>query len=104
MLGAAEELQGAGFAVDAAESRAFVRGVDIVQSLADNGQLPEELVVHLGTNGPINESEMTQLLDLAATVPKVVLVQNDVPRDYEASNNALMVNEASARANVEVLY
>ena len=104
MLGAAEELQAAGFAVDAAESRAFVRGVDILQSLADNGQLPEELVVHLGTNGPIDETEMSQLLDLAATVPKVVLVQNDVSRDYEASNNTLMVNEASGRSNVEVLY
>lgn len=104
MLGAAEELQGAGFAVDAEESRAFARAVDIVQALSDNGQLPEELVVHLGTNGPINESEMTQMLDLAATVPRVLLVQNDVPRDYEASNNALMVNAASARANVEVLY
>jgi hypothetical protein len=104
MLGAAEELQAAGFAVDAAESRAFVRGVDILQSLTDNSQLPEELVVHLGTNGPIDETEMSQLLDLAATVPKVVLVQNDVPRDYEASNNTLMVNEASGRSNVEVLY
>ncbi len=104
MLGAAEELQGVGFAVDAEESRDFVRGVDIVQALADNGQLPAELVVHLGTNGPINESEMTQMLDLAATVPRVLLVQNDVPRDYEASNNALMVNAASGRANVEVLY
>jgi peptidoglycan/LPS O-acetylase OafA/YrhL len=104
MLGAAEELQGAGFAVDAEESRAFVRGVDIVQALSDSGQLPDELVVHLGTNGPIKESELTQLLDLAATVPKVLLVENDVPRDYEATNNSLLVNAASGRANVEVLY
>lgn len=104
MQGAAEELEAAGFFVDAEESRAFVRGVDIVQFLADNDQLPDELVVHLGTNGQIRESEMTQMLDLAASVPKVLLVQNDVPRDYEADNNALMVNAASARPNVEVLY
>ncbi len=104
MLGAAEELEGAGFFVDAEESRAFVRGIDIVQALSDQGQLPQELVIHLGTNGPISASEMEQMMNLVATVPKVLLVENDVPKDYEAANNALMVATASALANVEVLY
>jgi peptidoglycan/LPS O-acetylase OafA/YrhL len=104
LLGAAEELQGAGFAVDAEESRAFVRGIDIVQALVDQGQLPDELVIHLGTNGPIRESEMEQMMALVVDIPKVLLVENDVPRDYEATNNSLMVNAASSRANVGVLY
>ncbi len=105
MQGAAEELESAGFFVDAEESRAFVRGIDIVQFLSDNAQLPNELVVHLGTNGPISESQLTQMLDIVTTVPKVLLIENVVPgRDYEATNNSLLVNAASGRANVEVLY
>ena len=103
-LGAAAELEAAGFFVDAEESRAFVRGIDIVQALVDQGQLPDELVIHLGTNGPIRESEMEQLMVLVVDVPKVLLVENDVPKDYEVTNNSLMVNAASSRANVGVLY
>ena len=104
LLGAAEELQAAGFAVDADESRAFSRGIDIVQALVDQDRLPEELIIHLGTNGPIRESEMEQMMALVADVPKVLLVENDVPRDYEATNNALLVSAASSRSNVGVLY
>jgi peptidoglycan/LPS O-acetylase OafA/YrhL len=104
MLGAAEELQGEGFAVDAEESRAFGRGIEIVQTLVDQGQLPEELVIHLGTNGPIGKSEMEEMMALVVDVPKVLLVENDVPRDYELANNSLMVNAASSRSNVGVLY
>lgn len=104
MLGAAEELQGAGFAVDAAESRAFSTGIDIIRTLTAQGSLPEELVVHLGTNGAILESEMSELMELIAPIPKVLLIENDVPRDYETTNNSLMVNAASSRSNVAVLY
>jgi peptidoglycan/LPS O-acetylase OafA/YrhL len=104
MLGATEEMVAAGFFVDAEESRSFIRGIDIVQTLSDQGRLPDELVIHLGTNGPIGESEMEQMMALVANVPKVLLIENDVPRDYEATNNTLMVNAASSRANVGVLY
>jgi len=104
LLGAAEELQGAGFAVDADESRAFASGIDIVQALVDQDQLPRELIIHLGTNGPIRESEMDEMMALVGDIPKVLLIENDVPRDYEAGNNALLVNAASSRSNVGVLY
>ncbi len=104
MLGAAEELQAAGFLVDAAESRSFVRGIDVVQALNDQDRLPRELVIHLGTNGPITAAEMDQMMALVATVPRVLLVENDVPREYVADNNALMVSAASNHPNVAVLY
>ena len=59
---------------------------------------------HLGTNGEIAESEMDEMMALVANVPKVLLIENDVPRDYESSNNRLMINVASSRPNVGVLY
>ncbi len=105
MLGAADELKAAGFTVDAAESRAFVRGLDVVQALSDRSQLPLELVIHLGTNGPISADEMAAMMSLVANVPKVLLIQNVVPNgSYDEENNLLMVNVASGLRNVEVLY
>ena len=104
MLGAADELVADGFLVDAEESRAFVRGIDVVQALVDSGRLPNQLVIHLGTNGPITQSEMDQMMALVASVPQVVLVRNDVERDYGEQNNSLMVNAAAANPNVSVLY
>lgn len=105
MLGAADELKESGFTVDAAESRAFVRGLDVVQALSDRGQLPQELVIHLGTNGPISSDRMNAMMSLVTGVPKVLLIQNVVPDgSYDEENNLLMVNVASGLPNVEVLY
>ncbi len=104
MLGAADELVAAGYVVDAEESRSFVRGIDVVQALVDNGQVPNQLVIHLGTNGRITADEMNQMTALLATVPKVVLIRNDVDRDYTAANNELMTTAAAAHPNIEVLY
>jgi peptidoglycan/LPS O-acetylase OafA/YrhL len=105
MLGAADELKAAGFTVDAGESRAFVRGIDVVQALSDRSRLPQELVIHLGTNGPISNDQMDMMMRLVANVPKVLLIQNVVPDgSYDEDNNLLMINVASSLANVEVLY
>ena len=105
MLGAADELKAAGFTVDAGESRAFVRGIDVVQALSDRSRLPQELVIHLGTNGPISSDQMDMMMRLVANVPKVLLIQNVVPDgSYDEDNNLLMINVASSLANVEVLY
>jgi peptidoglycan/LPS O-acetylase OafA/YrhL len=105
MLGAADELKAAGFTVDAAESRAFVRGLDVVQALSDRSQLPQKLVIHLGTNGPISTDQMDAMMSLVTNVPKVLLIQNVVPDgSYDEENNLLMVNVASGLPNVEVLY
>ena len=42
-------------------------------------------------------------MEAVATVPTVVLVTNDVDRDYTADNNALIYGAASANDNVQVL-
>jgi len=103
MLGAAAQLNELGFTVDAQESRAWVNGLDYVERLGDQGRLPDTMVIHLGTNGPIGQSNMDRMMEAVATVPTVVLVTNDVDRDYTADNNALIYSAASAYDNVQVL-
>ncbi len=103
MLGAAAELAEFGFVVDAEESRGFTDGAEYVARLAEANRLGEIVVVHLGTNGAISESSMQKMLDTLAAVPQVLLVTNDVDREYTAGNNALIYNAVNARPNVSLL-
>jgi hypothetical protein len=103
MLGAAGQLDGIGYVVDAEESRQFTNGVETVATLRADDRLGDRVVVHLGTNGPIGASSMTALMDELVDVPQVVLITNDVDRDYTAGNNALIYDAANAYANAEIL-
>jgi len=103
MLGAAGPLSELGFTVDAEESRAWIRGIDIVERLAQGDRLPDVLVLHLGTNGPISESRMDQMMAGVADVPTVLLLTNSVDRDYTDDNNRLIFGAAESNANVSVL-
>ena len=58
MLGAAAELSAAGFCVDVVQSRAFVNGLHQVLTLNAGARLGPIVVVALGTNGPIGDSDL----------------------------------------------
>ncbi|MGB0114748.1 MAG: acyltransferase family protein [Ilumatobacteraceae bacterium] len=103
MLGAAPALQERGFVVDAAESRQFSDGADIIGALQQQGRLGDEVVVHLGTNGSIGSASMTRMMESLAGVPKVLLLTVDVPRDWTAGNNGLIYDTAAAYPNVFLL-
>jgi peptidoglycan/LPS O-acetylase OafA/YrhL len=103
MRGAAEQLTEIGFTVDAIESRSWGNGLDFVEGLGEQNRLPETLVIHLGTNGPIGQSNMDQMMAAVATVPTVILLTNDVDRDYTDDNNGLIYDAVSQNANVYVL-
>ena len=103
MLGASEQLKALDFVVDAKESRSFINGLDLILTLEQEGRLGDAVVVHLGTNGPINSGEMTRMMDALVDVPQVLLLTIDVPRDYTAGNNALIYETVAAYPNVELL-
>ena len=103
MLGAAPQLAERNFTVDAKESRAFVSGLDTILNLEQSGRLGDQVVVHLGTNGPIGQSDMDRMMDALAGVPTVVLLTNDVDRDYTAGNNAIIYDAVNRYPNVYVL-
>ncbi len=103
MLGAAAQLTAQGFTVDAVESRAFINGLDVILQLKAQGRLGDVVVVHLGTNGPINSGDMTKMMEALADVPQVLLLTIDVPRDYTAGNNSLIYDTAATYPNVSLL-
>ncbi|HSL73963.1 MAG TPA: acyltransferase family protein [Ilumatobacteraceae bacterium] len=103
MQGAATQLAADGFTVDAIESRAFVNGLDTVLTLNDQGRLGDVVVVHLGTNGPINTGDMARMMETLAAVPQVLLLTIDVDRPWTAANNGLIYDAINTYPNVSLL-
>jgi len=103
MLGAATELVDFGFVVDAVESRTFVDGLETIQTVNTQTWLGDVVVVHLGSNGPIDDSDMTQMMDALAEVPQVLLVTIDMPRDWTMGNNRLIYDAATTYPNVSLV-
>ena len=93
MAGAASPLKAAGFTVDAEESRQFGDYLRQLQALEDSGQVPEVVVVHLGTNGNINEDDAHDFFELLADVPEGASCStNWVDRSWTEANNELILS------------
>ncbi|MGH8984388.1 MAG: acyltransferase family protein [Acidimicrobiia bacterium] len=76
--------------LDAAVSRQFSDAVDVAGILAAAGQLGERVVVHLGTNGIIRPDQFDALMQRLAAVPRVLVVNTNVPRPWEGPVNELL--------------
>jgi hypothetical protein len=79
-----------GASVDGLVSRQFETGVGVVQADRAAGTLGHVLVVELGTNGSVTDSEFDAMMQAAAGVQRVVFVNVDVPRAWEAPDNAVL--------------
>ena len=90
MLGAAANLAGAGFCVDAVVSRAFVHGLDQVIRLHAAGRLGSTVVMSLGTNGGIDPGDLDRMMAELAGVPKVVVLTVRADRGWVPPNNDLL--------------
>jgi peptidoglycan/LPS O-acetylase OafA/YrhL len=90
MLGAAPAMQavlGPNLYLDAKESRQFSAGLDLVRDLRMSGQLGDEIVVQLGTNGTIDPSDFDAMMQLFAGAKRVVILNAKVPRPWEQEVN-----------------
>lgn len=88
MLGARSDLRDKGFGVDATESRQAYSGPALLRQ--KGGGLPENVVVHLGTNGTYPLDTCTSLVKAAGPKRRVFLVTVFVPRSWEKANNAVI--------------
>jgi hypothetical protein len=104
MRGAASPLRAAGFTVDAIESRQFGDYLDALRAINASGQIPQVVVVHLGTNGSINEKDAHEFFQLLADVPKVIVLTNWVDREWTDGNNDLILALPSEFPNVTPAY
>jgi lysophospholipase L1-like esterase len=94
MLGAADALRVTlgidRTTVDAAESRQFSAGVDKIQEYKDAGDLGDEVVVQLGTNGTVNPDDFTRMMQILKDTKRVVIINAKVPRPWEDEVNQVL--------------
>jgi hypothetical protein len=77
--------------VDAAVSRQFSTGLQVVTHLRETHRLTTRFVVFLGTNGPIEPSQFAQMLRELDVCKRIVLVTLWVPtRGWMRANNDLI--------------
>jgi hypothetical protein len=104
MLGAYDQLTGAGFAVDAAVSRQGTQLADILAAKRAANQIAPLVVVQIGTNGTVSNDTLDRIMQSlpANLVPTVVFLTIYADRGWTAGNNE-RINALPARyPNVKV--
>jgi hypothetical protein len=102
MLSTFDELGGYGWIVNAQVGRQFSAGLGVVRRKASNGTLPRRVIVHLGTNGPIDPNDCDSLV-AAAAPRRVFLVTVRVPRGWQDPNNAILRACAAAHDRAHLI-
>jgi hypothetical protein len=91
-----------GINVDAAVSRQWSDGEQILQTLKADGQLGGEVIVGLGTNGPITDSDFDNMMAILGGASRVVFVNVHVDRPWQDPNNAVLASGATRYPNAMV--
>ncbi len=92
-----------GINVDASVSRQWSEGESILQTLKAEGQLGGDVVVALGTNGPITDTDFDNMMSILGGASRVVFVNVHVDRPWQDPNNAVLANGATRYPNVVVV-
>jgi lysophospholipase L1-like esterase len=111
MLGAYQQLIGAIDAMfgtpvtgmDAAESRQFSAGVDVIESRKNANLLGQDVIVQLGTNGTIDPGEFDRMMTLLSDRKKVVIINAKVPRPWEGQVNETLAAGVKRYKNAVLL-
>jgi peptidoglycan/LPS O-acetylase OafA/YrhL len=94
MLGAASVLESEidGIVIDAAVSRQTSFAIELLQRRAATGQLGDVVIVHMGNNGTFTAPQFDSMMEVLGGVPRVVFINDKVPRPWEAPNNAVIAD------------
>lgn len=103
MLSAEDDLLAHHVHVNAVVGRQFDEGLLFLKRLAARDSLPSVIIVHLGTNGPIDPSACDAVTRLAGTSRRVFLLTLWVPRPWEVPNNAIIDACAGTEPRVNVI-
>lgn len=85
-----------GIQVNAAVSRQWVDGEQVLQQLESAGDLGAVVVVELGTNGPITSGDFTQMMAILAGASRVVLVTVHVDQPWQDEVNQVLETGAAS--------
>ena len=102
MIDAEPDLQAdvPGIDVNAAVSRQWSAGEQLVEQLKSTGQLGSIVVIGLGTNGPITATDFDTMMADLSGVSRVVFVTVHVDRPWQNQVNAVLDAGPSRYPNV----
>ena len=105
LLGAATALQqlDSKADVDAVEGRQANLVLNDVVTRHQHAQLGSVVVIHVGNNGIINPSQLSSVLSMLADRRRVVVLNDRVPRDWQAPNNATLASVTGQFPNVRFI-
>ena len=91
-----------GISVDAAVGRQWSQGESILRDMKAQGRLGDEVVVGLGTNGPISDVDFDTMMSILAAARRVVFVNVHVDRSWQDVDNAVLARGALRYRQVAV--
>jgi hypothetical protein len=91
-----------GIDVEAAVSRQWATGEAILSQLKAEGQLGAEVIVALGTNGPITDTDFDDMMNALQGASRVVFVNVHVDRPWQDPNNAVLARGAARYPRVYI--
>ena len=91
-----------GIAVEAAVSRQWVDGETILSQLKSEGQLGAEVIVALGTNGPITDTDFDNMMSVLQGASRIVFVNVHVDRPWQDPNNQVLTSGAAKYPHVYI--
>lgn len=91
-----------GVDVEAAVSRQWSTGEEILQQLRSEGRLGSVVIVALGTNGPITSSEFDAMMSVLSGVSHVVFVNIVVDKPWQNPNNQVLASGVARYANAVI--
>lgn len=92
-----------GVRVDAQVGRQGHEGLAKTRALRAAGELAPAVLVHLGTNGYLNEQQFSQLLAELSDRQLVILLNVHAKRRWSEPNNALLAKFAAQHPNVRMV-
>lgn len=91
-----------GIDVDAAVSRQWGAGEDLLAQLKSEGRLGAQVVVALSTNGPITSADFDAMMSTLQGASRIVFVNVHVDRPWQDPNNAVLAEGAARYPRVVV--
>jgi len=103
MRGAQSNLRNRGFRVNASGSRQVSEGLAALRAQRKRGQLPKNVVVHLGTNGTFTASQCAAMHRTVGGKRRLFVLTIKVPRSWTAPNNRVLTRCARKFGNTHLI-
>jgi hypothetical protein len=98
------ETGGSGVRVDAVVGRQNDATLTALEHYRDDGTLAsvQQLIVHIGTNGPFTQKQFDRLAAITVDVPDVVVVNVRVPKSWESASNRVIADDVPNVARMRI--